>query len=44
MEEKLRQRDAMSEKLRLKNTALKGQLQKVFMHRTGVSLVLVVAI
>ncbi|CAM9766585.1 unnamed protein product [Ascophyllum nodosum] len=29
MEEKLRQRDAMSEKLRLKNTALKGQLQKV---------------
>lgn len=29
MEDKLRQRDAMTEKLRLKNTTLKGQLQKV---------------
>eukprot|EP00904_Undaria_pinnatifida_P003678 jgi/Undpi1/13310/HiC_scaffold_8.g02971.m1 len=29
MEDKLRQRDAMTEKLRLKNATLKGQLQKV---------------
>ncbi|CAM9162965.1 unnamed protein product [Chrysoparadoxa australica] len=29
MEEKLRQRDAMTEKLRLKNATLKGQVQKV---------------
>lgn len=29
MEDKLRQRDAMTEKLRLKNTTIKGQLQKV---------------
>lgn len=33
MEDKLRQRDAMAEKLRLKNTTLKGQLQKVLPKR-----------
>jgi hypothetical protein len=29
MEDKLRQRDAMTEKLRLKNSTLKSQIQKV---------------